>query len=211
MRVLRWIGRSRPDDLARYRPWLPDDPTLDAPPQADWAWRPGLWREPLSPAERLARKRRSVLKVGAVLHHDAAAGSLRLIQRAGDGATGAPFALSLEPVGLQAGFVSLALDLPDAACRGMATHQMLVATARGDLAGIAAWLRINLVRAATTDSRTVALHPAGDVYRGAIDLYGMPQEVMPPDRIWVDLIIDPPPHRIAIADLQLARVPRPPF
>jgi hypothetical protein len=39
----------------------------------------------------------------------------------------------------------------------------------------------------------------------------MPQEVMPPDRIWVDLIIDPPPHRIAIADLQLARVPRPPF
>jgi hypothetical protein len=209
MRLLR--RGSGPGDLARFRPWRPADPTIDAPPQADWAWRPALWQGPLDPPERAATGLRTVLTAGAALHHDGQATRLRLVQTAAAG-PGAPFAVTLRHEGAAPGFVSLALDLPADACPATAPHHLIRAAVRLSPAdGTRAYLRLTCLRGPNADSRTAGLAPVDGLCHATIDLHGMSVAVLPPGRMWIDLIFEVPEGPVAITDVQLARVPRPPL
>lgn len=99
---------QRPDPAAG-----PDPHPLPRPLHCDWAWRPAPWVAPLSPAVRDDLPAGEEIAPGISLHHDATSGRIGYRQLATPAGT-APHALRLEAVGLAAGYVSLAIALPEA-------------------------------------------------------------------------------------------------
>lgn len=201
----------RPARRARALPEPDIDPAVaDRPALADWAMRPVPWSTRMDPAAREAAPDGATLAPGTRLFHDDPAGAVAYAQRpAPDGP--APFALTLSAGAFSGSYLSLAIDLPEAAARTLWRGHVLRVSARVDAVPEARLhVRLNLRRGPNTDRLTERLAPGRD---GTASVeFDLGFQAMAPGEAaaaWVDLSIDTPARAsLTLADLTLARRPR---
>src|SRR5690606_13469869 len=89
------------------------------PPGSDWSWRPELWRGPLPEPGMSSVQTKSMLGGEVTLFHDCDRSELTLRQlRNRREADLAPFGLRMDVFRFDGSFLSLVIDLPEAAANG---------------------------------------------------------------------------------------------
>lgn len=178
------------------------------PLHADWAWRPELWSSPVLQGGAVGLTSGAALGREAKLFHDCPHAECAVQQlRAADAGASAHFGLSIEVYHFRGAFLSMAIDLPPEAVRGLCRRHLIrlsvdCATERP----IPTYGRLNV-----RHGPNVAQVVRGFDEAGPLDL-DLAATDLDEDRItaaWVDLIFEAPAmNRIVLGDVTLSRRPR---
>jgi hypothetical protein len=187
------------------------DPAL--PPQplhTDWAWRGGLWSDPMPlPAGTLAGG--AEVGPGCKLFHDDPSARITMDRPdAGPEAGSPPFPVAIEVADFSGSFLSLAVDLAPGAVAGFRRRQLVRAQTLVEAsAAREIYIRLNIRAAANTERLPQTIRP-GESETLEFDLFHAQFFEGAVEAAWVDLIFTAPaPGRIVIRDLVLSRRPRP--
>ena len=189
-----------------------DDPThVPLSGRATWAFRPQVWAQSIAPSCRAPVQSQSRLGDALTFYHDDPAAGILARQFAHkDDRHASHCGLILEVFGFAGRFVSAAIDLPDAAWRGIGKSELIR-------------LRSHVVadKSTTITARINVRHgPNTDQILRGIDLdrhdnvveFDMFYSAIEPDKVsgmWLDIIWENPAmNRIVINDLVLSRHPR---
>lgn len=184
---------------------------LRRPAGADWVWRPGPWRRRTVVPGLAGATSGMTLAEGVAVFHDCPLRELVLRQvrnaRAHDLA---PFGLRLEVFRFEGGFLSLAIDLPDAAVRGLGPRHVirldLVTEAERPVA-LSARLNIRQGPNVTQIVRWVAFRAEDGT--AEFDLADADLGARQVESMWMDLIFgNPGMNGLILRDVTLSRRPR---
>ena len=112
----------------------------------DWSWRPDLWRGALLEPGAVASGDRTALGDGVALYHDCPLGEVVVRQVRNDKPEDrAPYGLAIDVFGFKGSFLSLALNLPDAAVQGLKSRHLVRVEMVIDSDGpVRAYTRLNI-------------------------------------------------------------------
>lgn len=185
--------------------------TFARPHGTDWAWRPDLWRAPLPRAGVSSVPSKTQLGEEVQMFHDCAITELTLRQlRNSREEDLAPYGLRLDVFKFDGSFLSLVIDLPEAATRGLTRDHLIrldciVETEQP----IEIYARLNVRHGPNTEQLVRAL-PQGDS-RAMVE-YDLAYSRLNEKRIskaWMDLIFEAPDmNQVILRDLTFARVRR---
>ncbi|MCL4188249.1 MAG: hypothetical protein KJZ85_11625 [Rhodobacteraceae bacterium] len=184
---------------------------IELPLHYDWAWRPGLWRAPLAAPGHVSCASGTALGPDVKLFHDCAAPEFVLRQvRNGGAADQAPFGVSVEVFALDGTFLSIVIDLPEAAARSLRLRHVLGLTLETTVERPAEVLaRLNIRHGPNTEQIARSL-PLGQ--GSAVAEFDLAYSKVNEKRVeaaWIDLILGGVPmNRILIRDAVLTRRPR---
>lgn len=184
---------------------------IPRPLLADWAWRPELWSGPVTPPGLAAVATRAAFGSEAKLFHDCAESELTLRQVRNTGETDlAPFGIRMDVFRFDGSFLSLALDLPEAALLGLTADRVI----RLDLAleterPIEIFARLNIRHGPNTGQIVRELPRGAAAAMVEFDLAYARMNERRVEAAWLDLIFEGPEmNQIVIRDLTLCRRPR---
>lgn len=206
--VRRWARSVTDVDLAV--PNAGPSP-VPMPCTADWAWRPELWRSPLSVPGLNCVPNGSTLGSEVAVFHDCPRAELTLGQVRNIGAQDpAPFALRLDVFRFGGSFLSVVIDLPEAAIRGLRrTHLLRMDTDVETGKPLKIFARLNVEHGPNTE-RIVRELPLRD--RNGMVEFDLAYTRLSEKRVekaWVDLIFErPEPNKIMLHDVTFSRRPR---
>lgn len=197
-------------ELRLTQPFVGSD-ALRREPTADWAWRPNLWRVPVAPIGIVAAEDHAALDAETRIHHDGKTSEIALRQLRNTGAEDlSPFGLRIDVLAFGGSFVSLTIELPKEAARGLRLNQLV----RLDLTVEAERptqinARLNIRHGPNTEQLIVGL-PSGDGEKTAeFDLAYTKLNERRVEQAWVDLFFDPPEmNQIILRDVAFSRRPR---
>ena len=181
------------------------------PHNADWAWRPDLWRGPLPTPGVSAARTKSVMGDEVTLFHDCPRHEITLRQlrnlRSQDLAA---YGLQLDVLHFDGSFLSLALDLPDTASRELKRSHLI----RMDLVvemekPLEIFARLNIKHGPNTEQMVRELPPGEQQISVEFDLAyaGLNEKLI--EKAWVDLIFEGPQmNRVVLRDVTFSRRPR---
>lgn len=183
---------------------------IPAPLGSDWTWRPDLWRGPVFPHGIASAGSRS--RMGEVtLFHDCGDSEITLRQiRNFDADDMAPFGLRTDVFRFDGSFLSLVLDLPEAAVTGLRLDHLIRLDVVADLENpIEIFCRLNIKHGPNTEQIVRELpHPQG-ARHVEFDLAYSRLNQKRIEKAWVDLIFEGPQmNQITLRDLRFARHPR---
>lgn len=184
------------------------------PHGTDWAWRPGLWRNPLALPGMASVASGSRLGDEIVLFHDCRHSELSLRQvRNSRESDLAPFGLRIDVFNFDGSFLSLALDLPDGAVTGLKRSHLLRIDAIVELEKpLEIFVRLNIRHGPNTEQLVRELPLGGDEVMVEFDLAYSNLNEKRIERAWIDLIFENPQmSQVTIRDLTLSRRPRAEF
>lgn len=188
-------------------PTVPEDGAL--PLGTDWVWRPDLWTGRLAMPGLACAATGSPLGEVVHLFHDCPLAEIGVRQRRNPGGRGLPpFGVDVEVFGFGGSFLSLALDLPEAAAQGVRPRHLIRLETIADCERpLGLFARLNLQQGPNVAQvlRQVS------VERGerAVEFDLAPTEGARVEKLWLDLIFEAPAmNRIALRDLRLSRHPR---
>ncbi len=179
-----------------------DGQAIRRPSGTDWAWRPLPWRGPVAGAEILSPTAGTPISADTRVFHDCPRSDLAVRLTPAD--------VGIAVLSFAGSYLSLAIDLPEAAVAGLRPTHLIRCEAR-----VAAHMpapmtvRLNLQRGPNTE-RLVRAIPAGtaDVVV-EFDLAALPATGTRVEKIWVDLIWERPgPMALTILDVTFTRRPR---
>ena len=211
-----WALRRRLDRVihqAENRLALPviGSNAIRKPLGSDWAWRPPLWTGPIPVPGLSSVPGRAVIDEGATVFHDCRRSELTLRQiRNTREADLAPFALRLDVYQFDGSFLSLALDLPAAACDGLKRRHLI----RLDLSvevekPLEIFARLNIRHGPNTEQIVRELPVQDLTAMVEFDLAYTKLNEKRVDSMWVDLIFEGPQmNQVTLRDLTLSRYPR---
>ena len=181
------------------------------PHNADWAWRPELWRGPLATPGMSSVETKSTLGEEVTLFHDCAQSELTLRQiRNLREADLAPFGLSMDVFNFDGSFLSLVLSLPDAAVQGLQRrHLIRVDTILELEKPLEIFVRLNIMHGPNTEQlvRELPLHEENIAVEFDLAYSNINEKRV--ERAWIDLIFDNPQmSQVTLRDLTLCRHPR---
>lgn len=181
------------------------------PHGTDWSWRPALWREPLAVAGRASVESNTRLGEEVVLFHDCRHSELSLRQvRNTRAADLAPFGLRMDVFNFDGSFLSLVLDLPEAAVTGLKrSHLVRLDTIVEMEKPLEIFARLNVKHGPNTEQlvRELPLHE--DMVVVEFDLAYSRLNEKRVERAWIDLILENPQmSQVTVRDLTLSRRPR---
>jgi len=178
---------------------------------SDWSWRPDLWRGALSEPGSVASGDRTALGDGVALYHDCPLGEVVVRQVRNDRPEDrAPYGLAIDVFGFQGSFLSLALNLPDAAVEGLKARHLV----RTDMVvdcdrPVRAFARLNIKHGPNLAQPVSNLPEDGRGKVAEFDLAYAGLNDKRIERAWVDLILNEASMtRIVIRDLVVSRRPR---
>lgn len=181
------------------------------PPGTDWAWRPELWRGPLAEKGLVGVANRTMVGREVTAFHDCRVSelTLRQLRNTGEGDL-APFGLRFDVFRFDGSFLSLAIDLPDDACKGLLRRHLVrfdavIATEKP----IEIFARLNIRHGPNTE-QVVRELPLGDrdVFV-EFDLAYTKLNEKRVERMWLDLIFEGPEmNQVTVRDVTLSRYPR---
>ncbi|SNX68917.1 hypothetical protein SAMN05878503_102357 [Cereibacter ovatus] len=219
LRLLRGRGRAlrrqidRLLHVAEDRLRLPmiGSTAMRRPLGTDWSWRPDLWRLPAPLPGMAPAPPRAEIAPGATLFHDCRDSeiTLRQIRTTGE-ADLAPYGLRIEVFGFDGRFLSLVLDLPDAAAQGLQKRHLIRLETALDLERpMRIYARLNVRHGPNTEQIVRELPPGEVAPVVEFDLGYTAIDEARVDRLWLDLIFDAPRmNRVLLRDLTLGRRPR---
>lgn len=177
----------------------------------DWSWRPDLWRGAMAEPGAVAASDRTALGEGIALYHDCPLGEVVVRQVRNDKPEDrAPYGLAIDVFGFKGSFLSLALNLPDAAVQGLKARHLVRAELVIDSDGpVRAFTRLNIKHGPNLAQPVSALPEHGRDKLAEFDLAYADLNDKRIERAWLDLILnDASMTRIVIRDAVVSRRPR---
>lgn len=184
------------------------------PAQSDWAYRPELWRGPVSPVGLAAVETRSRIGNEAALYHDCMISELTLRQvrnsREGDLA---PFGLRMDVFKFDGTFLSLVLDLPDSAVDGLRrTHILRMDCEIETEKPLEIFARLNIKFGPNVEQVVREVPLDGREMMVEFDLEHTKISEKRLERLWLDVIFEGPEmNEINLRDITFSRRPRADF
>lgn len=181
------------------------------PAGTDWAWRPKLWRGPLAQKGIAAVENKTPLGDEITVFHDCRITELSLRQtRNLREADLAPFALRMDVFRFDGSFLSLAIDLPDAACTGLKKRHLVRLDAIIDLEKpLEILARLNIKHGPNTEQIVRELPLGQKEVFVEFDLAYTKLNEKRVDGMWLDLIFEGPQmNQVTLRDLTFLRYPR---
>lgn len=185
---------------------------LPLPAGTDWRWRPMIFCGPMQPAGMTAPANGQRLGPEIALWHDCPHRALILRQQVNQRATDlAPHGLRLEVMGFAGSYLSLSLDLPDAAREGLGRHSILRLAADFHAEHpLTAYGRLNISQGPNTETILRQLgDPITDRDGGRVTEFDLGYAQLAPrpvDRLWLDLIFEAPRmNAVTLSDMVMSR------
>jgi len=181
------------------------------PFDADWAWRPELWRGPLPVPGMSSVESKSMLGREVTLFHGCQRSELTLRQlRNRREADLAPFGLRLDVFNFDGSFLSLVVDLPEEAVRGLQRRHLLrVDTIVEMEKPLEIFARLNIKHGPNVEQIVRELPLGDEEVMVEFDLAYTKINEKRVERLWVDLIFEGPEmNQIILRDVTLSRRPR---
>ncbi len=181
------------------------------PHNADWSWRPELWRGPLPTPGLSSVKTKSMLGDEVTLFHDCEFSELTLRQlrnlREEDLA---PYGLRLDVFQFDGSFLSLVVDLPDAGVDGLKRTHLLRMDAIVEMEKpLEIFARLNIRHGPNTEQIVRELPLNEQNIRVEFDLAYSNLNEKRVERAWIDLIFEGPQmNQVILRDLTFSRRPR---
>lgn len=184
------------------------------PAQSDWAYRPELWRGPISPVGLAAVENRTRIGTAATLYHDCAISELTARQvRNTRESDLAPFGLRMDVFKFDGSFLSLVLDLPDNAIDGLRrTHILRMDADIETEKPLEIFARLNIKYGPNVEQVVRELPLDGREMVVEYDLAHTKISEKRLERMWLDLIFEGPEmNEIDLRDITFSRRPRADF
>jgi len=181
------------------------------PLHCDWAWRPEIWRGPISPPGLAAVETRAGFGSQATVFHDCAQSELTLRQiRNRRESDLAPFGLRIDVFRFDGSFLSLVIDLPEAAVQGLGLRHVIRMEAVVDTEKpLEIFARLNIRHGPNTEQIVRELPLGAAEVAVEFDLAYTRMNERRVERAWVDLIFEGPQmNQIALRDVTFTRRPR---
>lgn len=176
---------------------------------ADWAWRPDVWREMIPIPYSCATQEMAELGKDVKVFHDSSwSTDLTLHQSCDQGSeSGGTFGLNLDIGACDASFVSVVIDLPAPAIRGLCQHHILHANAYiKTRTQLEAYFRLNIRHGPNKAQALYKIPHDRQKASAAFDLADIKFNPKQVDKAWVDLIFEAPRDtRITLRDLTFSR------
>ncbi len=177
----------------------------------DWAWRPDLWKGPIPVPGFSSVPGKAVICDGTTLFHDCRRSELTVRQiRNSREADIAPFGFRMDVFQFDGSFLSLVVDLPDDAARGLKQKHLIrldviVETEKP----LEIFARLNIKHGPNVEQivRELPLHEADVMVEFDLAYSKMNEKRV--EKLWVDLIFEGPQmNQIMLRDVTLCRRPR---
>ena len=177
----------------------------------DWAWRPDLWSGPVPAPGLVAEAARSVISDDVALFHDCKVPEVILRQsRNGSERDLAPFAVSIDAFGFDGTFLSLAIDLPQAAVSGLQRRHLIQVNTLVEVERpTEIFARLNVQNGPNVEQIVREMPGEGLARLAEFDLHYSRIDEQRVTKIWLDLIFSRPAmNRISLRDVTVSRRPR---
>lgn len=174
----------------------------------DWSARPDLWRGPLPNQGIATPARRAEVFTGVTLFHDCSVSEIALRQTRNTGENDlAPFGVSIDVFAFTGSFLSLSIDLPQDATKGLTKqHTIRVAAQIETERELSVMARLNIQHGPNTESVVRALDLSAASTMADFDLDHLPLNEGRIEKIWLDLILERPNmNQVTIRDLTFCR------
>lgn len=181
------------------------------PTGSDWAWRPDLWRGPVSGAGHAGIESRTPLCEGATLFHDCRLSEITTRQiRNTRPEDVAPFGLRMDVFHFDGSFLSIVLDLPPEAVQGLRTkHLIRLDTIVEMEKPLEIFARLNVKHGPNVEQVVRELPLAEAEVMVEFDLFYTRLNEKRVEKAWIDLIFEGPQlNQIVLRDVTLSRRPR---
>jgi hypothetical protein len=181
------------------------------PMGTDWVWRPTLWTGPVPLPGMASVPGKAHIAEGATVFHDCKTSELTVRQiRNTREADIAAFGFRLDVFRFEGSFLSLVLDLPDEAARGLKLRHLIRLDAIVELERpLEIFARLNIKHGPNVEQivRDVPLN--GTEAMVEFDLAYSKMNEKRVEKLWVDLIFENPEmNEIVLRDVTLSRRPR---
>jgi Family of unknown function (DUF6478) len=184
---------------------------IRTPLGTDWTWRPDLWSGPVAVTGHAAAPVKLPLCDGATIFHDCKQSELTLRQIRNTRETDlAPFGLRMDVFRFDGSFLSLVLDLPPEAIKGLSLRHVIRLTCAVELEKpLEIFARINIKHGPNVEQivRELPLNESDVMVEFDLTYTNLNEKRA--ERIWVDLIFEGPQmNQIVLRDVTFARRPR---
>ncbi|WP_380056337.1 DUF6478 family protein [Falsihalocynthiibacter sp. SS001] len=184
---------------------------IQTPPTSDWAWRPELWRGPLTPRGQASVASKTEFGQEVTVFHDCNISEINMRQLRNQRAEDlAPFGFRVEVFRFDGSFLSLVIELPKEATQGLKRNHLVRLNTTVELerpAEISA--RLNVKNGPNTDQFNRDLELEDGHAEVDFDLSYSEMNENRVERVWVDLVIkDPEMNQIILRDITFSRRPR---
>ena len=177
----------------------------------DWVWRPDLWRGAVSEPGMVAQGDRTALGESLALYHDCPLGEVVVRQvRNSAPEDRAPYGLAIDIFGFRGSFLSLAMNLPEAAVDGLQARHLVRAEMVIDCdRPVKTFARLNIKHGPNLAQPVSSLPEQGRDKLAEFDLAYVDLNDRRIEKVWLDLIVnDAAMTRIVIRDVVVSRRPR---
>ena len=181
------------------------------PFDADWAWRPELWRGPLPVPGMSSVESKSMLGREVTLFHDCRQSELSLRQvRNTREADLAPYGLRLDVFNFDGSFLSLVVDFPEEAAHGLKRRHLLrVDTIVEMEKPLEIFARLNIKHGPNVEQIVRELPLGEQEVMVEFDLAYSKLNEKRIEQLWLDLIFEAPEmNQVTLRDLTFSRRPR---
>ncbi len=181
------------------------------PLHSDWGWRPQLWRGPISPPGVSAVETRTMFGDEVRLFHDCLVSELTVRQLRNTREKDlAPFGLSMDVFHFDGSFLSLVIDLPPEAVRGLKrNHLVRLSTVIELEKPLEIFARLNIKHGPNTEQLVRELPLNEDEVMVEFDLAYTKMNEKRVESAWVDLIFENPAmSQVVLRDVTFSRRPR---
>ncbi len=181
------------------------------PQDADWSWRPELWRGRLPVLGMSSVQTKSMLGKEITLFHDCEYSELSLRQlRNVREEDLAPYGLRMDVFRFEGSFLSLVLDLPSDVVAGLKKTHLIRLEAIVEMEKpIEIFSRLNVRHGPNTEQIVRELPPGGGKVMVEFDLAYSKLNEKRSEAAWVDLIFEGPEmNQVTLRDLTFSRRPR---
>jgi Family of unknown function (DUF6478) len=181
---------------------------LPRPLHSDWVWRPDLWSGPVVPPGLAPVETRAPVGGGATVFHDCKSSELTARQSRNRRETDlAPYGFRMDVLGFDGSFLSLVIDLPDAAVQGLTLRHLVRLDAVVEMERpIEIFARLNVRHGPNTEQIVRELPRGGGTSMVEFDLAYTRMNEKRVERAWIDLIFEGPAmNQITLRDLILSR------
>jgi hypothetical protein len=181
------------------------------PHNADWAWRPELWRGPLASPGMSSVQTKSMLGEEITLFHDCQLSELTLRQlRNQREADLAPYGLRMDVFKFDGSFLSLVIDMPSGATDGLKRTHLLRMNCIVEMEKpLEIFARLNIKHGPNTEQIVRELPLDHDDIMVEFDLAYSNLNEKRVEKAWIDLIFEGPEmNQVVLRDLTFTRRPR---
>lgn len=177
----------------------------------DWWWRPILWKGPLPLPGMASVPGKALVCDGATIFHDCRRTELTVRQiRNAREADIAPFGFRMDVFRFDGSFLSLVLDLPEEAARGLKLRHLIRLDMIVELEKpLEIFARLNIKHGPNVEQIVRELPLNAEEVMVEFDLAYSKMNEKRVEKLWVDLIFEGPEmNQIILRDVTLSRRPR---